>query len=418
VTLNRSELKVLNDLIRRGFPPFTINVKAVKNQTRQPLRDQGRYRPDAELELEWGGQRRRFVVECKASATPKQLGEALTQLREYMGQYTRAYGGTSGRNSRQRFPMLVAPYLSSATLDRLASEGVSGIDLSGNGVVTVPGEWLVMRTGNENLYPSSAPIKNIYRGRSSLVCRALILRPKYPSVGAIVDALRSDSGGDTGVTQATVSKVLKTLEEELLVTRTAAGSVMSAGEKQQSRIRNSGIRLTQPGELLDRLVRSYQAPKATRALRGAPTRDTADAAADTTPMAIVAAAAQQAGVRYAIDLTATYAPFPGNEETPIYVESLAPIMDSGVIREDTRFATVRLIESGDPTAYFDTRLVGGTSRVSPIQVYLELANGTKREREIAGALRTRILEETSGEVNARASDQTGSQASTKSGIGW
>lgn len=281
--------------------------------------------------------------------------------------------------------MLVAPYLSAATLDRLAREGVSGIDLSGNGVVIVPGEWLVMRTGDGNEYPSSAPIKNIYRGRSSLVCRALLLRPEYPSVGAIVEALRSDAGGDTGVTQATVSKVLKTLEEELLVTRsTRSGS--SRGS----------IRLTQPGELLDRLVRNYQAPKTTRALRGAPMRGTADAAPNTSPMAVVAATAEQAGVRYAIDLVTSYVPFPGSEETPICVESLAPIMDAGVIREDNRFATVRLIETSDPTAYFDTRVIGGTARVSPIQIYLELANGTKRTREIADALRTRILNKMSG----------------------
>lgn len=382
-----TEQTVLSDLTRHGFPPFTLNVKAVE----QPIQGQRRYRPDAELELEWDGRSRRFVVECKASATPKQVDLALMQLREY----TREYGEASGKNGQQnlpkRFPMLVAPYLSPATLDRLAREGMSGIDLSGNGVVTVPGEWLVMRAGNENQYPSSAPIKNIYRGRSSLVCRALLLRSEYPSVGAVVQVLRSDSGGDTGVTQATVSKVLKTLEEELLVTRV----VTRSGGK-----RGTSIYLAQPGELLDRLVRNYEAPKPTHVLRGALAQES-----DATPVAVIAAAAERADVRYAVDLVASYAPFPGAEEIPIYVESVAPILDSGVFRENDRFATLRLIETADATAYFDTRVIGGTSRVSPIQVYLELANGTKREREISDMIRARIVNEASIVASGKATSR-------------
>lgn len=374
-----TERAAMAELTRIGFAPFTLTMPGVE----QPIPGQRRYRPDAELELEWQGERRRFTVEFKASATPRQVDMALTQLRNYMREYGMQPDRDRQQTSPERFPMLVAPYLAPAILDRLAREGVSGIDLSGNGVVTIPGEWFVMRTGNENRYPSSALIKNIYRGRSSLVCRALLMRAEYPSVGAIVDALRNDTGGDTGVTQATVSKVLKTLQEELLITRAGDG-------------RSGSIRLTQPGELLDRLVRNYQQPRATSIMRGVSVRATANDAGDVsemTPMAIIGAAAEGAGVRYAIDLAMSYVPFPGSAEIPIYAESLAPIMDAGAFREDDRFATVRLIETSDPTAYFDTRIVGGTKRVAPIQLYLELANGTKRERDISDTIRARILSE-------------------------
>lgn len=374
-----TESAAIAELTRIGFPPFTLDVKR-REELIQPRK---RTRPDAELELEWQGKRRRFIVEYKASATPRQVDVALTQLRDYLREYGTTPDVDVQPATRDRFRMFLAPYLSPAILERLIREGVSGIDLSGNGVVIIPGEWFVMRTGNENRYPSSAPIKNIYRGRSSLVCRALLLRAEYPSVGAIVDALRDDKGGNTGVTQATVSKVLKTLQEELLITRAGEG-------------RSSSIRLTQPGELLDRLVRNYQQPKTSRILRGVPVRTIPgdeDDVSETTPMAIMAAAAERAGVRYAIDQVASYASFPGSEEVRIYVQSLAPIIDADAIREDDRFATVRLVETRDPTAYFDTRVVGGTSRVSPIQVYLELANGTKREREISDTVRARILSE-------------------------
>jgi DNA-binding transcriptional ArsR family regulator len=364
-------------LVRRGFPPFSIKLESAEaplpSTTAVTERAAGYLRPDAEIELTWQGRRRRFIAESRTAATPKQLEGALFQLRGYIEMAKKA--------GKQRFPLLIAPYLSPANLDWLEKEGISGIDLSGNGVVTIPGEWLVVKTGAENQYPSSAPIKNIYRGKSSLVCRALLLRPEYTSVGAIVEALRDDTGGATGVTQATVSKVLKSLEEELLITR-------SGGSQ------GTSISLKQPGELLDRLVRAYVPPKQSQTLRGNPVEQSTERI----PIAILADAARQAGVRYAVNTVMTYAPFPGAEDTPIYVESLAPLVDAGAVREDDRFATVRLIETSDPTAYFDTRAIDGMCYVSPIQIYLELANGTKRERDISEAIRGRILAEANGTV--------------------
>lgn len=353
-----TEAAVLHELSRLGFPPFDLVLKT-KQDARASGRAARRVRADAEIELSWGGKRERFLVECKAVATPMQVESALAQLRQLTD------SGTASR-------MLVAPYLASGTLERLAREGVSGIDLAGNGVVTVPGRWFVLRTGNDNPYPASSPIKNVYRGRSSLVCRALLLRRGYPSVGALVKRL---SG--TGVTQATVSKVIKALEEELIVDRAPA----AAGAR--------GIRLAQPAELLDRLVANYRPPRPTRVLRGVPAADDPRR----TPAAVITALAERAGVRVAVDMVAPYAPFPGNAELPIYVESLAPVLDAAAIREDDRFATIRLVETDDPTAYFDARRFGEMCCVSPMQAYLELATGTKRDREIAEVVRARVLKE-------------------------
>lgn len=351
----RTEAAVLRELSRLGFPPFDLVLKT-RQDARASGRTVGKVRADAEIELSWEGKRERFLVECKAVATPIQVESALAQLRRLVD------SGTASR-------MLVAPYLAPATLERLAREGVSGIDLAGNGVVTVPGRWFVLRTGNDNPYPASSPIKNVYRGRSSLVCRALLLRRGYPSVGALVKRL---SG--TGVTQATVSKVIKVLEEELIVDRAPAAR---------------GIRLAQPAELLDRLVANYRPPRPTRVLRGVPAADDPRQ----TAAAVIAALAERAGVRVAVDMVAPYAPFPGNAEIPIYVESLAPLLDAAAIREDDRFATIKLVETDDPAAYFDARRFGEMCCVSPTQAYLELATGTKRDREIAEIVRARVLRE-------------------------
>lgn len=341
-----TERSIVPELSRRGFDPFTLVVQEQARST------SGRV-PDATVDLIWKGQKRRFVVECKTSATPKQIDIALAQLRDYT------------RDDPSSYPMIVAPYISPSILDRLADQGVSGIDLSGNGLVIVPGEWFILKTGNANQYPSSSPIKNIYRGKSSLVCRALLLQREYPSVGAVVERLRNN--GD--VTQATVSKVLKGLEEDLLIDR-AEGT----------------IRLTQPDELLDRLVRNYEAPKVIRELRCVLANDTAIGQLST-----ITTIADRADIRYAIDSASSYVPFPGNDEVSIYVESIAPLVDANVVREETRFPTIRLLETTDHTVYFDRQIIDEVSHVSPIQVYLELANGTKREQEISEPLKAKIL---------------------------
>ena len=96
-----------------------------------------------------------------------------------------------------RWPMVFCPYLSEERLEELEREGVSGLDLCGNGVVVVPGEWLVRRTGKPNLYPQSFSIKNVFRGTSSLVARVFLRRPIYGMVGEIREEIRKRGGGVT-----------------------------------------------------------------------------------------------------------------------------------------------------------------------------------------------------------------------------
>lgn len=83
-------------------------------------------------------------------------------------QITNALESTAGL-----LPMVMAPHLSETKLNGLAARGVSGIDLCGNAVVLAPGEWSFYRSGKPNRFPSTAPIKKVYVGTSSLVGRIL-----------------------------------------------------------------------------------------------------------------------------------------------------------------------------------------------------------------------------------------------------
>ena len=92
---------------------------------------------DAMIELGWGKKAFRFAVECRAVSTPKEIAAAAE---------------TAKRNSRppRSFPMVFVPYLAESQLRFLQEQQVSGIDLSGNALIMVPGKILVSRTGAPN----------------------------------------------------------------------------------------------------------------------------------------------------------------------------------------------------------------------------------------------------------------------------
>jgi hypothetical protein len=60
------------------------------------------------------------------------------------------------------------------------------------------------------------------------------------------------------------------------------------------------------------------------------------------------------------------------------------------IREGERFPDIELLETNDATVYFDSR---EGFDASPIQTYLELLSGEKRERETAQQVRKRLLKD-------------------------
>ena len=51
--------------------------------------------------------------------------------------------------------------------------------------------------------------------------------------------------------------------------------------------------------------------------------------------------------------------------------------------ETERFANIQLLETQDDTVYFDLRRDQAGLAASPIQTYLELVSGDKRDRETA-----------------------------------
>lgn len=312
----------------------------------------GQSQVDGIITLLWNGSGQRFAIEYKTPGTPKQVESAIVQLRRYVGA------------ASELRPLIVAPYLKPDVLDRLVREEISAVDLCGNMAITLRDRWLVIRSGAPNRFPASAQIKNVYRGKSGLVCRALMQKGEYASATAIA----SELGKAAGVTLPTVSKVLASLEEDLLIARA-----------------NGDIRVLQASRLLDNLVANYRPPVERRVVRG-------KVSSQEVLRERLRAWTAPSAPAYAIDAPERYTVYPSAMPVQrIYTTSPDALIDGTTVDETARFPDVEIVETDDPSVYFGRVQDGGVYWTSPLQVYLELAKGGKRAEQVAEPIRDDLL---------------------------
>ncbi len=127
-------------------------------------------------------------------------------------------------------PMILMPFLNEHQLLELADRQISGLDFSGNGVVIVPKQMFVFRSGSPNQFPASELIENIYRKNSSVVSRAFLSRPVFHSVNSIQEFIQLRGEDVASISLSTVSKALKVLENDLIVGR-GKGAFISSNPK-------------------------------------------------------------------------------------------------------------------------------------------------------------------------------------------
>ena len=342
------------------LPPVRFTVLGVEQRTRTGV-------ADFRVEGRWQGGKARFVVEAKTQSTPKELEAAVAKAE--------VYAQATGDN-----PMVVLPYLREAQLRELEGRGVSGVDLCGNGVVIVPGRLTVFRTGYPNQFRSSAPIKNVYRRNTAMVGRSFLTTPTYPSLRAVCDAVNARNllvqrGERTPMRVATAWKALKGLQDDLIVAK------------------EDGFRLLQADTLLDKLVENYEPPE--------PARQVAlkvDAAGGDLKrwFADQAGAFSSAWVLTGLSSVERYAVMARDEIIAVYCTKLDDLRTALGGKENARFPNVELIEVEDEPAYFDPPDSKDIRWASPVQCYLELMAGDKRDQETAEQVRAYLLNRQGG----------------------
>ena len=322
----------------------------------------GNLRFDALVEVSWGESTVKFVVEFKSLSTPKAFQDGLNMLK------------TSSLPKGCR-PLLFVPFLSEQQLQELEREGISGIDLCGNGVVVVPEVLVVFRSGEKNRFTSSAPIKNIYRKNSSMVGRVFLLRSGYETVQDVCAEINRRNllvkrWDKKAMSLSTVSKALKTLEEDLIIAREAT------------------IRLLQPDKLLQKLSENYAPPNIKERVRLKVPE------AIGTIGELLRKESQELGLPLVAAGTSSvgrYAVMQRGDLLSIYCPRLDMLLERLSGSQSDRFPNLELMETEDETVYFDGRQKGNFWWASPVQVYLELMAGDKRDQETAEQVKSYIM---------------------------
>ena len=342
-----------------NFPPLQIRLakKDALFQKNDEL--------DAILAVSVDDQSFEFAAEFKSRNTPRIFEEALAPLLRAAQRW-------------QMLPMLVVPYLRESQLEELQQRKLSGIDLSGNGVITVPGKLLVYRTGARNKFPDSAPTKYAYRGVTSLVARAFLCQAAYQSLAEIETEIEKRGGS---VAISTISKAIKRMESDLIVDRTG-----------------QGLRLRQPEKLLQQLTGSYTTPRISKTMTLRINSLPIDAKSQ--KLAARSSLEKLFQIKELMVLSGTssienYAVM-GRQEWPIiYTPNIDKLVKTwgAKVEPTSRFVDFELRETDDPTVYFDVRIKQNLPYASPIQVFLECSTGDKREQEIALQVKDLILRE-------------------------
>ena len=328
----------------------------------------GKRQLDALIEVRSGGLCSRFAVEIKASSTPIAFRSAVNEVKGNI-------------LSTGTLPMIMLPYLNEAQLQELEQTGVSGMDLCGNGVVMAPGGVFVFRSGQPNLYPRSAPIKNIYRKNSSMVPRVFLAQTQFERVTDVLTAINTRNGlgealGRPLMAMGTVSKAIKVMEEDLIISR------------EQGR-----LKLIQPDKLLEKLLINYQPAKS-----GDVIRRRVSATLDDLP-AMLAGLSKELNfpvVATGLASATQYAVMQRGDLMSIYCPRTEALLSRLSTSDSNRFPNLEIISSEDETDYFDSRLDAQTGFrwASPIQAYLELMRGDKRDQETATQVLTELIRQT------------------------
>lgn len=340
-------IKLLHDG-EPSVPPLEINV----------LAGQGNRQAYIVINVAWRGRSCKYVAELKDNAKPLTLKLAIQQVKEYADKL------------KPYRPMIIAPYLTSEKLDQLLDKGISAIDFSGNAAVDMGNRFLFYKTGNPNRYPDSSSANSAYRGKMSLVARVLLLERRFKAVGDILKAIES-RGGD--LTMGTISKALKRLEADLAIERPNINTV----------------RVIQPEALLKGLLDAYEPPNVESSWTGK-----VNMPIDELSVKLENLAGDNNLAQTGVSSAGEYAVWAGEPIIACYSKATPGklLEQLGVeARETLAFANLRVIQTDDPRVYFDRRrkLIA-----SPIQSWLEMASGDKRQKETAEQIRNFILDNT------------------------
>jgi|SRR5579872_3618374 len=172
--------------------------------TRLDGRPQGR--PDAMLDVTGpDGAKVRLSVEAKSGLVPRAVADLKTRLREY--------SSDSG--------LVISPFLTRSTRDRLRAEHLNFLDLTGNVrlVLTRPGLYVETQGAEQDPSPKRQPGRSLRGAKSARIVRALCDFPPPFPISRLADQATVDI--------SYASRLVEWLSREALLERRPRGPVES-----------------------------------------------------------------------------------------------------------------------------------------------------------------------------------------------
>ena len=354
-----TEEQVIQSLKNMGERYSPLMINSIVEQVSMPEE----YRVNAVIEFSiQNGPSFKAMVEIKTVATPQNILKSARQLADYFGKVKKT----------NMVPLVIAPYIGAKQAKILADKGISWIDLSGNISVRVSNRVYIERTGKPNRFPDTTPIKKIFQGTSSLVSRALLL--KREGFSSLYEMVNFINNRNAKITLSTVSKVLKILDEELLINRG-----------------NSLISVVDPEKLLERLAQGCK--NSTERNRRNTYRFVIENIQQLSPGLVGECKDYLACGFYAAQIKGLAV----TDKMTIFVKDIEQFRRKAEekwisITADEEFGNIIITETNDPGVWFnpDWRLID--SVVDDIELYLEMIADTPRGPKIAEQLKRRILQ--------------------------
>jgi len=322
-----------------------------------PLKVEFRHSPqstidpsDLSIDIKWRDRKVNFAAEMKTRTSPKGILQTLVQMRSVAPQF------------RQKFLLLV-PYLSKTITEMLIQDGVSGLDLNGNYLIQTD-SIVAIRVDRPNRFTESQPIKKIFSKNSSIVGRLFLVKgggfQSLHEIGSKIAQL----GGSLSL--SAISKLLKALEEELIIEKTPGH-----------------IHLLQPEKLLERLGDGYVLPTITGIRKVKIPQIEQDFAEKFVPLIPSSSRWVISGESSAKHYTQTAQP----DVLTLYTNDFG----SSAERDDDHSYNLVVKETPDFFPFFDSREIEGTRWSSPLQCYLELSKLAATQSDLLLKLKQMIL---------------------------
>ena len=297
-----------------------------------------------------------LVIETKSSGAPRFVRSGVLQLESNTRRFQQSSDAGAGR---RLIPILVSPYLSPDSRNICVENNIAYLDLVGNARIVFDNVY-IERSVAEKPAAETRSLRSVFTPKAATILRVLLSEPDRPWRVAELSA-------KTGVSFGHVSNVRKALLE-----------------REWAETRKDGIVLAKPGKVLDAWRGHYRASDARtivgythlhgteleKQLQGVLNSDSSR------PRAIFS---KHSAARW-------LAPFGRTATQSFYVDDpgIEAVKDALALAPAGRGANVVLQVPTDECLFDDpSEPAPGVLCTSPVVTYLDLWNGTGRDREAA-----------------------------------